>query len=84
MGFGLYPSLVMWKVVVLELVWVPAELVAPSEVEKPVPTLGLILVFWGYSDPENFRSESMAAVVTRIIFVSVVEICFCEICGKSD
>ena len=78
----LVPIWVMCKAVVLEVVWVPADLVAPSEVEKLVPPLDLILVCWGYSDPENFHSESMAAVVARVRFVSVVEMCFCARCGK--
>ena len=58
----------MWKEVVLEVVWVPAKLVAPSEVAKPVPPSGLVLVCWGYSKPENFHSESVAAVVARVKF----------------
>ena len=51
---------------------------------ETAPPLDLLLVCWGYSDPEIFYFESVAAVVIRVIFVSVVEMCFCARCGKSD
>ena len=66
------------------MLWVPDEVVALLEVAKPVPPLELVLVFWGYSGVENFHSESVSAVVARVKFVSVVEMCFYERCGKSD
>ena len=72
MDLDLGPIWVMWKAVVLEVVWVPAYLVAPSEVAKLVPPSELLLVCWGYSDPENFHFESLAAVVTRVRFISYV------------
>ena len=78
------PSWVMQKDLFLEVVWVPDDLVAPSEVAKLVPPSEVLLVFWGYSDPEIFHLESVAAVMARVIFVSVVEMCFCDRCGKSD
>ena len=46
---------------------------SPSEVEKLVPPSDLVLVFWGYSEVEDFHSESVVAVVARVKFVSVVE-----------
>ena len=60
------------------------EVFASSEVAKRVPPLELVLVYWGYSEVEAFYSESMVAVVSRLKFVSVVEMCFCEKCGQSD
>ena len=42
----------MQKYEVLEMVWVPADLVATLEVAKLVPPLELLLVSWGYYDPE--------------------------------
>ena len=74
----------MWKAVVLESVWVPAEVVSPLEVEKTVPPSELVLVCWGYSEIDNFHSESVAVVVTRVKFVSKVDMCFYARCGKSD
>ena len=84
MDWDLDPRWVMWKAVLLKVVWVPDEVVAPLEVVKLVPPLELLLVSWGYYDPENFHFESVSAVVARVIFVSVVEMCFCEIYGQSD
>ena len=84
MDLDLDSSWVVWKAVVLEVVWVPSEVVAPSDVAKLVPPSELLLVCWGYSDPENFHFESVAAVVARVRFVSVVEMCFCARCGQSD
>ena len=74
----------MWKSVVLEVVWVPDEVVAPSMVEKPVPPLELVLLCWGNSEVGDFHSEYMVAVVARVKNLRVVETCFCERCGKSD
>ena len=51
-----------------------AEVVAPSEVAKLVLTSELLLVCWGYYNAEKFHSESVAAVLARVIFVSVVNI----------
>ena len=62
----------MWKAIFLDVVWVPDEVVTPSGVAKPVPPLELVLVFWGYSEVENFYSESVAAVVTRVKSISLV------------
>ena len=62
----------------------PDEVVTISEVAKLVPPSDLLLVSWGYSDLEIFHFESVAAVVARVRFVSVVEMCFCEICGQSE
>ena len=56
----------MCKAVVLEGVWVPAEVVVPSEVAKPVPPLDLVLVCRRYSEVEHFHSESVVAVVARV------------------
>ena len=69
MDLDLDPNWVMCKAVFLEVVWVPDEVVLPSEVAKPVPPSEMILIFWGYSDPENYHSESVAAVVARIRLV---------------
>ena len=63
----------MSKAVLLEVVWLPDEVVSPWEFAKLVPPLELLLVCLGYSGPENFHSESMAAMVARVKFVSVVE-----------
>ena len=49
-----------------------AEVVAPSEVLKPVTPLELVLVCWGYYEVEKIHSESVAAVVAMVKFVSVV------------
>ena len=68
----------------MEVVWVPAEVVATSDVAKLVLPSELLLVCWGYSDTGNFHSESMAAVVERVIFVSVVKMYFYARFGKSD
>ena len=84
MNLDLDPIWVMCKAVVLEVVWVPAEVVAPLEVAKPVSPSELVLICWGYSEVENFHSESMAAVVARVNIISVVDMCFCERCGKYD
>ena len=56
----------MWKAVVLEVLWVPSKVVSPSEVDKSVPPLELILVCWEYYDPEKFHYESMVVVVVRV------------------
>ena len=53
------------------------EVFAPSEVVKTVPPLELVLRFWRYFEVEYFHSESVVAVVVRVIFVRVVEMCFC-------
>ena len=82
MDWDLDPRWVMWKAVLLKVVWVPDEVVAPLEVVKLVPPLELLLVCWGYSDPEHFNFESVVAVVARVRFVSVVEMCFCARCGN--
>ena len=63
----------VWEAALLEMVWVLTEVFAPSEVEKLVPTLELVLVCWGYFGVEDFHSVSMVAVVARVKFVSVVE-----------
>ena len=84
MDLDMDPSWVMWEAAILEVVWVLAELVAPSEVAKPVPPLELALVCWGYSEVEHFHYESMVAVVAKVIFVSVVEMCYCAIFGQYD
>ena len=60
------------------------ELFSPSEVVKPVPPSDLVLVCWGCFEVEYFHSESVVAVVARVKFVRVVEMCFCAKCGKSD
>ena len=60
------------------------EVFAPSEVEKTVPPLDLVLVCWRYSEVEDFHSESVVAVVARVKFVSVVGMCFCAECGQYD
>ena len=83
MDLDLDPSWLIWKALVLEVVWVMAEVVALSEVAKPVPPSELVLVGWGYSIVQYFHSESVVAVVARLKFVSVVEMCFCARCGKS-
>ena len=62
----------------------PTEVVAPSDVAKRVPPSEPLLVCWRYSEPENFHSGSMAAVVARVKFVSMVEVCFYARCGQSD
>ena len=66
------------------MVWVLTEVFAPSEVGKPVLPSELVLVCWGYSEVEDFHSESVVAVAARVKFVSVAEMCFCEKCGQSD
>ena len=78
------PSWLIRKAEILEVVWVPTEVFVPSEVAKPVPPSELVLVCWGYFEVEDFHSESVVAVVVRAKFVSVVEVCFCARCGKSD
>ena len=60
------------------------EVFAPSEVSKTVPPSDMVLVCWGYSEVEDFHSESVVAVAARVKFVSVAEMCFCEKCGQSD
>ena len=60
------------------------ELFAPSEVAKPVTPFDMVLVCQGYSEVEYFHSESVVAVVARVKFVSVVEMCFCARCGQYD
>ena len=84
MALDVGPSLVIWKDIFLKVVRVPADLVAPSEVTKMFPPSELLLVCWGYSDPESFHFESVLAVMARVIFVSLVEMCLCTRCGKSD
>ena len=84
MDLYLDPSWVMWKDVVLEGIWVLAELSAPLEVVKPVPPSEMVLVCWGYSEVEYFHSESVVAVMARVKFVGVVEMCFCARCGQYD
>ena len=54
MDLDLDPSWVIWKAVFLEVVLVMTEVFAPSEVEKMVPPLGLVLVFWRYFEVEFF------------------------------
>ena len=44
MGFDLGPIELMCKAEVLEVLWVMTEVVAPSEVVKPVPPSELVLV----------------------------------------
>ena len=83
MDLDMYPIWVMRKSAVLKLMWVLTEVFAPSEVAKPVTPSELVLVCWGYFEVEAFHSKSVVAVVVREKFVSVVEVCFCEICGKS-
>ena len=83
MDWNLDPSWVMWKAIVLEVVWVLNEVFVPSEVAKPGPPSELVLVCWGYLEVEDFHSESVVAVVVRIKFVSVVEMCLCVRFGKS-
>ena len=46
MDLDLDSSWVVWKAVVLEVVWVPAEVVAPSDFAKLVPTSEILLVCW--------------------------------------
>ena len=84
MDLNVYPSWVMWKATILDVVWVLTEVFVPSEVAKPVPTLDMVLVCWGYFEVEDFHSESVVAFVVMLKCVSVVEMCFCEKCGKSD
>ena len=60
------------------------EVFATLEVVKPVLPSEMVLVFWGYSEVEDFHSESVVAVAARIKFVSVVEMCFCAKCGQYD
>ena len=84
MDLDLDPSWVMCKAVILDMVRVLAEVVALSEVEKPVPPSELVLVCWRYYEVEDLHSESMVAVVERVNFVSVVDMCFYARCGKSD
>ena len=74
----------IWKAVVLEVVWVLDEVVAHSEVAKPVSPSELVLVCWGYSDAIIFHFESVVAVAERVIFVGVVEMCYCARCGQPD
>ena len=64
------------------MVWVLTEVFAPSEVGKPVLPSELVLVCWGYSEVEYFHSESVLAVVTRVKYVSVVEMLLYARCGK--
>ena len=64
--------------------WVLIEVFAPSDVSKPVTHSELVLVCWGYYEVEDFQSESVVAVVTRVKFVSVFEMFFCAKFGKSD
>ena len=73
----------MWETLILEVVWVPTEEVAPLEVAKLVPPLELLLLCWGYSESENVLSESVAKLLARVKFVSVFDILFCARCGKS-
>ena len=82
MDLDLYPSWVMRKAVVLEVVWVPDEVFTSSEVAKIVPPPDLVLLYWGYFEVENFYSKSVLAVVARVKFVSVVEMCFCAKFGQ--
>ena len=58
----------MCKAVVLRVVRVTDKLVAPSEVVRLAPPSELLLVCWGYSDPEHFHFESVASVVARVRF----------------
>ena len=74
MDLDMYPSWVMWKAVVLEVIWVPAEVIVPSEVAKLVPPSELLLVYWGYSYPKIFHFESVAAVVARVRCASVQDV----------
>ena len=74
----------MSKPAVLEVVRVLTEVSAPLEVAKMFPLLELVLLCWGYFEVEDFNSESMVALVVRVKFVSVVEMCFCAKCGRSD
>ena len=69
MYLDLDSSWVVWKAIVFEIVWVPDVVVAPSEVAKLIPPSKLLLLCWGYSDPENFHVESVAAVMARLRFV---------------
>ena len=84
MDLGLDPSWVMCKASVLELVWVLTEVFSLLEVAKTVPPSELVLACWGYFEVEDYHSESVVTVVPRVKFVSVVEMCFCARCGKSD
>ena len=84
MDLDVDPSLMMRKVAVLEVVWVMTEVFAPSEVEKLVPPLELVLVCSGYFEVEDFHFESVVALVVMVKFVSLVEMFFCAKCGKSD
>ena len=74
----------MWKDALLEAVRVLLNAFVTSEVVKPVPPSELVLVCWRYYEVEDLHSESMVAVVERVNFVSVVDMCFCARCGKSD
>ena len=56
----------MRKDLVLDVVWVITEVVLPSDSAKLVPPSELVLVCWGYSEVEDFHSESMVAVVARV------------------
>ena len=84
MDLNVIPSWGVFKADILEAVWVLNLVFPPSEVAKPVPPSELVLVGWGYSIVQYFHSESVVAVVARVKFISVVEMCFCARCGKSD
>ena len=73
MNLDVDTSLGVFKAALLEVAWVLTDTFAPSEFAKTVPPSEILLVCWGYSDPENFHSESVAAVAARVIFLSMVE-----------
>ena len=78
MDLNVDPIWIMCKAELLDVVWVMTEVFEPSEVAKPVPTSELVLICWGFLEVEYFHSESVVALVARVKFVSMVEMCICE------
>ena len=72
MDLDVYPSWVMCKDAVLEVVWFLTEVFVLLEVEKPVPPSEMVLVCWGYFEVDDFHSEFVVALVVMVQFVSVV------------
>ena len=70
------------KADLLEAVWVPNLVFAPSEVAKPFPPSELVLVCWWSFGVECFHFDSVGALGVMATFTSRAGMCFFARCGK--
>ena len=62
----------MWKVDLLDVLWVLDDAFEPSEVAKLVPTSDMVLACSGYFEVEAFHSDFVVALVVMVNILSVV------------